>query len=62
MSKNLLLHFLRRDNPYVKASFVRFENVAKSRADLLAKQVYDGKVKPDRVVPFAEIEQLLRKK
>lgn len=59
--KTFLLELLRRDLPNVKARFVRFENVAKSRADVLAKQVFDGKIKPDRTVRFAEIEQVLRK-
>lgn len=60
--KSLLLDLLKRDKPNVKAGFIRFERVAKSRADILAKQVYDGKKKPDRKVYFAEIERVLRKK
>lgn len=62
MIKSLLLELLRRDKPNVTAGFVRFEKVEKSRADILAKKVYDGKVSPDRIVRFAEIKKLLSKK
>jgi len=59
--KNLLLHLLRRDKPNVKAGFVRFENVKGSRADRLARQVYKGKTKPDRVIRWGEVERTLEK-
>jgi len=59
--KNLLLHLLRRDRPNVKAGFIRFENVKGSRADRLARQVYRGKAKPDKVIQWGEVERILGK-
>ena len=58
--KNLLLALLRRDKPEVTAGHIRFEGLKGSRADRLAKQVYDGKAVPDHVVSFRELEALLR--
>ena len=58
--KNLLLALLRRDKPEVTAGHIRFAEVRGSRADTLAKQVYDGKAEPDRVVRYSELEALLR--
>jgi len=60
--KNLLLTLLRRDKPDATAGLVRFAEVRGSRADRLAKLVYDGEAVPDRVVSFSELEGLLRGK
>ena len=61
MIKNLLLNLLRRDKPRVKAGFVRFENVKGSQADRLARSVYRGKAKPQRVIQWAEVEEVIGK-
>lgn len=53
--KNLLLALVRRERPETPAAFVRFENVKGSAADLLAKQVFDGKAPAGRVLSFAEL-------
>lgn len=58
--KNLLLELLRRRRPDITAGHIRFEAVRGTKADLLAKRVYDGKAKPGRVVTFEEIAVLLR--
>ena len=58
--KNLLLTLLRRDKPEVTAGHIRFAEVRGSRADTLAKQVYDGKAEPDHVVRYSELEAVLR--
>ncbi|MBK8046316.1 MAG: hypothetical protein IPK16_03800 [Anaerolineales bacterium] len=54
-----LLHLLRQDRPRLKASALRMENIAGSRADVLARAVYKGASRPNRVVTLAEIERLL---
>jgi hypothetical protein len=58
--KNLLLVLLRQDKSEVTASYIRFAEVRNTRADKLAKQVYDGKTAPDRVMSFGELATLLR--
>jgi len=58
--KNLLLALIRRDKAEVTATYIRFAEVRNSRADKLAKQVYDGKTAPDRVLSFNELASLLR--
>lgn len=58
--KNFLLPLLRLDNPSAMANMIRFAEVKGSRADKLAKQTYDGKIVPDRIVKYAELEALLR--
>ena len=58
--KNLLLTLLRRHRPDITAGHIRFAEVRGSKADRLAKQVYDGKVKPDRKVDFSELEALIK--
>jgi hypothetical protein len=59
--KNLLLSLIRKDKPKAKASMIQFSNVKGSRADAMAKQAYDGKIQPDRLVKFGEIAKFLRK-
>lgn len=56
--KNLLLAFIRREMPGAEAGLIRFANVKGSEADTLAKRVYDGKAKADRVVSYRELERL----
>ena len=58
--KDLLLALIRRDNAEVTATYIRFAEVRNSRTDKLAKQVYDGKTAPDRVLSFNELASLLR--
>jgi hypothetical protein len=48
------------DVPDATAGMIRFENIKGSIADRLAKLVYDGEVKLDRLIRYAEIERLLR--
>jgi hypothetical protein len=59
--KTLLLNLIRQDRPNAAASMIRFEEVRGSRADTLAKQVYDGKIKPDHSPKYEEIARFLRK-
>ena len=54
-----LLKMLRRDRPKLKASALRMENVAGSRADRLARAAYKGKIKVDGEITLAEIAALL---
>jgi hypothetical protein len=59
--KNFLLNHLRKDWPKVTAGFIRFENVAGSRADALAREVFLREAQPDGVVSYQEIGAVLRK-
>lgn len=54
-----LLGLLRRKRPKLKASAVRINNVAGSRADRLAREVYREIKKPDGEITLAEIEAVL---
>lgn len=58
--KNLLLRLLRKEKTGVTAGMVRFAELRGSRADRLAKQVYDGERLPDRVVGWSELEAVLK--
>jgi hypothetical protein len=57
--KNLLLQFLRRNHATVPAEFIRFGQIKGSRADILAKQVFDKYRIPERVVTWQEIVKVL---
>jgi hypothetical protein len=59
--KNILLDLVRKDRPETTAGMIRFQNVNGSRADRVAKQAYDGKIQPDRILKFREIAKFLRK-
>ena len=59
--KNFLLSFLRMHRPSVTAGFIQFENVAGRRADLFARDCFQGKREPDAVVQYEELEAILRK-
>jgi hypothetical protein len=59
--KNLLLELIRRDKPDATAGMIQFANVRGSRADRSAKQVYDGKSRPDHTLKFREMARFLRK-
>ena len=54
-----LLVMLRQHRPKLKASAVRMENVAGSRADKLARAAYRGLRQPDGEITLAEIVALL---
>ena len=54
-----LLVMLRQHRPKLKASALRMENIAGSRADKLARAAYRGKRRPEREITLAEIEALL---
>ena len=54
-----LLKMLRRDRPKLKASALRMENVAGSRADRLARAAYKGKITVDGEITLAESAALL---
>lgn len=58
---NLLLALIRRHRPNATAGMIRFENIKGSKADRLAKQVYDGEVKPDHSPKWGEISKILGK-
>jgi len=59
--KNLLLTLLRQSMPDVSAGYIRVENVKGSKADHLARQVYQGKAEAIRVVSWAEVRAALDK-
>ncbi len=59
--RNVLLSLLRKQNPDIPASFVRFQRVHGSNADRLARDVYMGKRAPTRVICFSELEPILGK-
>lgn len=56
--KNLLLAHIRKELSGAEAGLIRFTNVKGSEADLLARRVYAGKAKPDRVVSYRELARL----
>ena len=58
--KSLLLRLIRRDKPDVTGGFVQFENVKGSRADRLAREVFQGKAEPQRVISLSELERALQ--
>ena len=58
--KSLLLHLLRQEWPATPAGFIRFENVRGSRADTLAKEVFDKLARADRTIRYQEIERVIR--
>jgi hypothetical protein len=57
--RNLLLQQIRKVRPDATARLIRFAEVRGSRADKLAKQVFDGATEPDGVVSWAELAPLL---
>jgi hypothetical protein len=59
--KNLLLALIRVDKPDATSGMIIFENVKGSKADRLAKQIYDGKATAERVVSYEEVARLLGK-
>lgn len=54
-----LVSLIRHDLPTFKAAHIRVARVADTRADLFARQVYGGKVQPNHVVAWDEVEALL---
>ena len=59
--RNLLLNLLRHDLPNINAKYIRFDNIAGSKADKLARRVYEGKASYESVVTIAELETVLRR-
>ena len=57
--KNFLLELLHRDRADITSGFIRFAKLRGTRADRMAKRVYDGKTKPDHNLKFSELEDLL---
>lgn len=57
--KTLLLDLLYRHKPGLHGGFIRFENIAGHNADVFARETFQGNRKPDRVVTFRELEELL---
>ena len=57
--KTLLLALLYKHKPDLHSGFIRFENIAGHNADVFARETFQGKRKPDRVVTFRELEELL---
>lgn len=56
--KIFLLPLLRRGDPEAYAGMIHFANVRGSKADRMAKRVYDGEAQPDRIVDFSEVADL----
>ena len=59
--KNLLLALIRLDKPEATSGMIIFKEIKGSKADKIAKQIYDGKSVADRVLSFEEVERLLRR-
>jgi hypothetical protein len=59
--KNLLLALIRQDKPDATSGMIIFDNVKGSRADRLAKRVYDRKEAAEHVVSYEEVRRLLQK-
>lgn len=59
--RNVLLALLRRQNPDISATFVRFQRVRGSNANRLARDVYLGRLAPTRVICFSELESIMGK-
>jgi hypothetical protein len=59
--KNLLLALIRQDKADATSGMIIFDNVKGSRADKLAKQIYDGQETAERVVSYEEVKRLLQK-
>jgi hypothetical protein len=57
-----LLDLFRKDKIDLAVGFIRFENMKGSQADRLAKQVFDGEAKADKIVEYSKLESLLRGK
>lgn len=57
--KNLLLAYLRKDKPDIVAGFIRFANVKGSKADTLARRIYQDKAIADRSVSWQELKDIL---
>ncbi len=57
--RRLLLELLRRHRPKLKASAVRMQKVAGSRADRLARAAYKGRQRADGEITLADIEAAL---
>jgi hypothetical protein len=58
--KNLLLAHIRKERPEAGVGLICFANIKGTDADRLAKEVYDGKAKADRVVGYGELSRLLK--
>jgi len=54
-----LVELIRRDRPEFRASWIRIDNVAGHRADLLAREVYRGLRRADGEIQWEQIEPLL---
>jgi hypothetical protein len=54
-----LVELIRRDRPGFRASWIRIDNVAGHRADLLAREVYRGLRSADGEIQWEQIESLL---
>lgn len=54
-----LVELIRKDRPEFRASWIRFDNVAGHRADVLAREVYRGLCKADGEIQWDQIEPLL---
>lgn len=57
--RRLLLELLRRHRPKLKASAVRMQNVAGSRADRLDRAVYKGRQQADGEIMLEDIQGVL---
>jgi hypothetical protein len=57
----LLLTLIQMDKPDATAVMIHFDNIKGSKADRLAKQVYDVEVKPDHSPKYGELVRFLRK-
>jgi hypothetical protein len=53
--KSWLLHFLHRHDPTLRGEFISIHRVKGSKADLLAREIFEGKQTADRNVSLEEI-------
>jgi hypothetical protein len=54
-----LVELIRKDRPEFRASWIRIDNVAGHRADVLAREVYRGLRRADGEILWEQIEPLL---
>ncbi len=58
--KDFLLNFLHRDKPTLRGSFISFQEVRGSCADILARDIYQNKKEANRKITLEDIRQLWR--
>ncbi len=58
--KDFLLNFLHNAGYKIRGRYISFREVRGSQADVLAREIYRGREKPDRRISLSEIQQLFK--